>query len=245
LAEDTVVSIIKCVAHGTNTNEETETEIQLQCHKIAINIVHKYPLLLLSHLHHFDLMTVFIKLLPNTGIDIDKKANSEMVASALELIRTIEGVLYEYKFLGKSESFSVISTLVSRGFGGLDYQKLYQNLALCLQDEDLGETTLKILTDLWKLWDTKLHNNKAHKPIAEQIMNGLDFLISHFPVRSKKPSAFVDQCLAFIRLVEVGMQKMEKQKKELELKPHHAFTTFVNTSIKKGPLASRYGQLCK
>jgi len=236
-----VVGIIECVAHGTNPNEEPE--IQLQCHKIAINIVHKYPLLLLSNLKDYNLMPVFIKILPNTAIDIDKKANSEMVASAFDLVRNIQSELYEYKYLGKLESFQAISVLVSVGFGGLDYQKLYENLALGLQDEDLREISLKILTELWKLWDTKLTNNKAHKPIAEKIMAGLDCIISKFPVRPKKPSVFVDQCLAFIRLVEVGMQKMEKQKKDLELKPHPAFTTFVNTNIKKGPLASRYHSL--
>jgi len=212
-----VVGIIKCVASGTSPNEEPEI---LQCHKIAINIVHKYPLLLLSNLKHFDLMPVFIKILPNTAIDIDKKANSEMVASALELVRNIQSELYEYKYLGKLESFQAISVLVSVGFGGLDYQKLYQNLALGLQDEDLREISLKILTQLWKLWDTKLTNNKAHKPIAEKIMASLDCIISQFPVKPKKPSGFVDQCLAFIRLVEVGMQKLENQKKEMDyLKP--------------------------
>jgi len=244
LPDQYVAEILKCVARGTNVAEEVE--IQMQCHKIAINITEKFPQIVLQNISLFDLVPVFMKVLPATVIDVDKQANAEIIASAQEVIKAIENQLYDYKYLGKSATFTAINSLINAGFGGLNSKRLYENVTQGLGEKECQEQAIKILTGFWKLWDVKIQNNKAHREIAEKGMSGLETLVEVLPTKLRKSqqTTFITQALTFVRFVEVSLQKLEKHKKDLELKPNSVFSTYV-ANLKKGPLANKYNEISK
>jgi len=204
-----------------------------------------YPEILLRNISAFDLVPIFTKVLPATAIEIDKIQNSEIVASALTVVLAIEDKLYEFKYLGKSDTFFAIQSLVGTMFGGLNCKRLYENIVAGLENDDLRCIAIEILTNLWKMWDTRVQNNRAHKEIAESVISGLGSVIKVLPSKSNKRLSFtvyLGKVLSFVRVVETGMSRLEFHKKDLGITSHAEFATYLD-SVKKGPYAAHYAQM--
>jgi len=191
---------------------------------------------------------VFTKLLPNTAIDIDIKANEELIASAKPVIHAAEDQLYSNKYLSKIDTQTLLEVLVKAGFGGLRCQRLYKQVIVGLDDSSTQEVAIKVLTELWKHFDTKLQSNIGHKAIADDVISGLDEVLNTNTFKSlpsSKDNNLITSGLAWIRVVEVAFTRIERHKKDMKVLPHSGFNNYLNNTIKKGNLATKYTEISK
>jgi len=231
---------------GSGAKFDEEVEIQNLTHRISVKFAAIYPEAFLRGMGAFDLMPVFLKLLPNTALEVDIKANEELVASAIPVIHAAEDHLYSNKYLSKADTFVVLDVLVKAGYGGLRCGKLYKHVIIGLQDPSTQEAAVKVLTELWKIFDTKLQNNLGHKAIAEDTISGLDELLAtnQFKnVPSSKDENLIKSTLSLIKVLDVAFARLERHKKDMKVNPHAGFTNYLNNTIKKGALASKYAEL--
>jgi len=244
-----ISALIANLASGVKSDEEVE--IQTLGHKIAVKLASSYPEAFLRGIGAFDLSPVFLRLLPSTAIDVDIKANEEILSSTKQVIYAAEEQLYSQKYLSTKDTFATLENLVKAGFGALRSAKLYKLIIVGLGDPSTQEASVKVLTELWKLFDTKLQNNLGHKGIADDVISGLDEPINLLGTNffknlpSSKDENVIKYSLPFIRVLDVAFIRLEKHKKDMKVNPNATFNTYLNNSIKKGALATKYAEISK
>jgi len=244
-----ISALIANLASGVKADEEVE--IQTLVHKIAVKLASSYPEAFLRGIGAFDISPVFLRLLPSTAIDVDVKANEEIIASAKQVIHAAEEQLYSQKYLSTKDTFATLENLVKAGFGALRSAKLYKLVIVGLGDPSTQEASVKVLTELWKLFDSKLQNNLGHKGIADDVISGLDEPINLLGTNffknlpSSKDENVIKYSLPFIRVLDLAFFRLEKHKKDMKVNPNATFNTYLNNSIKKGALATKYAEISK
>uniref|UniRef100_A0A6B2KWW8 TATA-binding protein interacting (TIP20) domain-containing protein n=1 Tax=Arcella intermedia TaxID=1963864 RepID=A0A6B2KWW8_9EUKA len=156
--------------------EDEELEIQLLCHKIAIRFCQQFPDVVLHNLPAIDLSPVLLKLLKQTAIEVDVKQNQEIIASASLVVTEIETLLFQFKYISKAKTLSLLSQYVKSCFGHLNITFLYQILMSSLKEKP--EEVLQTLNVIWDLAGAKL-SNKLHSPIFEKLVTNLSIINSH------------------------------------------------------------------
>jgi len=233
-------------ALGSGSKSDEEVEIQTFCHKLAAKVAVLYPDVFLKGITAFDLSPVFIKVLPNTAIEVDIKANEDLVNSAKQVVVVVESGLFSHKYLSEKDTLVLLEPFVKAFFGGFKAGPFYNEIISDLSHPSSQEIAIKALTEFFKLFDTKLQNNIAHKPIAEDIISGLDELLaaSTFKqITTIKDDPFVKSVLQLIKILEVAFTKLEKQKADMKVVSHPGFIQYLNNTIKKGPLSSKYAEI--
>jgi len=137
---------------------------------------------------------------------------------------------------------------VKAGFGGLRPQRLYKQVIVGLEDQSTQEAAIKVLTELWKHFDTKLQNNPGHKAIADEVISGLDEVLATNTFKNlptSKENSLTTVGLIWIRAVDVAFARIDRHKKDMKVNPHAGFNNYLNGPIKKGQLASKYTEISK
>jgi len=242
-----VLNVAEVVAAlGLGSKSDEEVEIQMFSHKLAAKVIQAYPDVAIKGMAAFDISPVFVKTLPNTAIEVDIKANEELVASARQVVVAMESVFFTHKYVSNKETVALLETFVKSFFGGLKAGKFYTEVLAGLAQQSTKDVSLKALTEFFKSFDTKLQNNIGHKPIAEDVLSGMEEVISSPTfknIQSNKEDAFVKSVLALIKVLDVAFLRLEKHKADMKVPPHAGFQTYLNTVIKKGPLASKYAEI--
>jgi len=221
---------------------DEEIEIQYLGHRISVKLAGLYPEELLRGFGSFDFTAVFTKTLPATAIDVDIKANEEILASARPVIVSVEEIFYSSKYASKVGSFVLLETLLKAGFGGLRLSKLIKYLIVGVTTEGTQEAALKVLTELWKLFDTKIQNNAQHKTLAEEVLSGLDEILTAVKPMLDKKSSHMKSALVWIKSVDIALARLERHKKDTKVVVPPTWPTFLKT-ITSGPLSSAYSEI--
>jgi len=227
---------------GGATRVDEETEIQYLGHRISIKLGGLYPEELLRGIGAFDLVPVFTKLLPNTAIDVDIKSNEELLASARPVIGCVEDILYSTKYASRIDSFVILETIVKVGFGGLRLPKLYKYVLGGLATDNTQDVSFRVLTELWKNFDSKIQNNLGHKALAEEVIAGLDEVLTVTKSMLDKKSSHAKAALIWIKSVDTALARLDRHKKDTKVTSPPSWATFLK-SVTSGPYASQYSEI--
>jgi len=227
---------------GAATKGDEGLEIQYIGHKISIKLSTLYPEVFLRCFGSYDFTPIFTKVLPTSAMEVDIKTNEELLASARPVIFAVEDILYSSKYSAKADSFVLLETILKSGFGGVRLSKLYKYLIGGLGVESTIEIALKILTDLWKLFDTKIQGNIQHKVLAEEVISGLDEATVAVKGMLDKKSSHLKSVLTWLKSVEVALNRLDRHKKDSKVVSPPSWTSFLKT-ITTGPLSSTYSEI--